>query len=665
MGPVCDDSGLRASFLHPRRLRRPLLLVLAVVAFGGCGDTLNDPAQPPPPEPPPPGGEQPQLPGEPRALVVIDAPERIELNDSITVTVTAWDQSNRVGISEVGFVAIIRDEPLGTERVLTEMSSLAPRPAAQDTTTASFVIRPSWVAEENLPARFQIELYGLAFDSTGACGAALLETPDRVFECVQRAVAGDSVLMGEVRPLPVQVEAVAGRTVPFPSPTFVLGDLQPDTLRGRAYLSNRLANRLHVLQPDAFAWLPDVSVGSEPWGLHLNRTGDTLIVSNSGGTSLSYVTLTGTPREVVARRLQTRNTALFEFEVAARDSARADTLVVDGVRFLDFSDRPQFAAQDGAGLLLYSTRPTVAAPRGTVRIIENRPGWEEPETRILARIPGDLTESVGTIAVLNVDSIVGYESGQVEVWDHRPGFPSQPIRSGIRGPLDALRFLDDSTSSDIEWRLDREWNLSAISFADTTYVAASRDRSYIAFGDGGEPSVGRVLLWETVTGTISSRLTVADLVNNASERVTALELNRDGSLGLARGSFGTYFFSNDLRLRGTVPEITTGGGGVALHPDHPDTPAPVASSPVTLAFTMSGDRSIRIIDTVHYGERGRIRVRDPIRGPLRVTPPFPADNGGQGRNCAGPDCVVAKVFAVTSGGILLYDVRARDIQGLP
>jgi len=663
VGPVCDDSGLRASLLQSGGIRRPLLLVLAVVAFGGCGDTLNDPAEPPPPEPPPPGGEQPQLPGEPRALVVIDAPERIELNDSITVTVTAWDQSNRVGITEVGFAAIIRDEPLGTERVLTGMSSLAPRPAAQDTTTASFVIRPSWVAEENLPARFQIELYGLAFDSTGACGAALLETPDRVFDCVQRAIAGDSVLMGEVRPLPVQVEAVAGRTVPFPSPTFVLGDLQPDTLRGRAYLSNRLANRLHVLQPDAFAWLPDVSVGSEPWGLHLNRTGDTLIVSNSGGTSLSYVTLTGTPREVVARRLQTRNTALFEFDLRPSSGAPPELVVFES-RFLDFSDRPQFAAQDGAGLLLYSTRPTAIAPRGTVRVIENRPGWEEPETRLLARVPGDLARSDNTLVVLNADSIVDYESGYIEVWDHRPGFPSQVIRSGIQPPLAALATMD-STASDIEWRLGWEWNLSAISFADTTYVAASRDRSYIAFGDGGEPSIGRVLLWETSTRTISSRLTVADLVDNASERVTALELNRDGSLGLARGSFGTYFFSNDLRLRGTVPEITTGGGGVALHPDHPDTPAPVASSPVTLAFTMSGDRSIRIIDTVHYGERGRIRVRDSIRGPLRVTPPSPADNGGQGRNCAGPDCVVAKVFAVTSGGILLYDVRARDIQGLP
>lgn len=664
MGSISGSCGARRGRSHPQAVRPPLLLLLALLASLGCGDTLNDPGQTPLVEPDPPGEEQPVVPGEPRARIQVAAPERIERTDSITVTVTAWDQSNRVGITGIGYAAVIRDDPAGTERVFTDLAAPAPRPALHDTTTVSFVIRPSWVTEEALPARFQIEFYGLAIDSTGACTAALPETPDRTFDCVRLSIAGDSVLVGAVGPLPVQVEAVAGRTMPFPSPTFVLGDLQPDTLRGAVYLSNRLANRLHVLRPSTFSWLPDVSVGSEPWGLHLNRTGDTLIVSNSGGTSLSYVTLGGTPREVVAGRLQTRNTALFELGLAARDSARADTLLVDRVRLLDFSDRPQYAAQDASGLLLYATRPTVAAPRGTVRVIENRPGWEEPETRILARVPADLVESDNTLAVLNADSIIGHEDGLVEVWDHRPGFPSQNISSGIQPPLDAVRTMD-GTASDIVWRLHRAWDLSAVSFADTTYVAASRDRSYIAFGDGGEPDVGRVLLWEASTSTISSRLTVADLVNNASERVTALELNRDGSLGLARGSFGTYFFSNDLRLRGTVPEISAGGGGLALHPDHPDTPAPVASSAATLAFTMSGDRSIRILDTVHYGERGRIRVRDPIRGPLRVTPPFPTDNGGQGRNCAGPDCVVVKVFAVTSGGVLLYDVRARDIQGLP
>ncbi len=189
----------------------------------------------------------------------------------------------------------------------------------------------------------------------------------------------------------------------------------------------------------------------------------------------------------------------------------------------------------------------------------------------------------------------------------------------------------------------------------------------MAFGDGGEPQVGKVVMWTSAAAQISSRLTIADLVNNASERVRALHLNRDGSLGMARGAFGSYFFSTDLRLRGTVPELALGGGGGELHPDHPDTPAPTASSPTTVAFTISGDRSIRIVDTVHYTERGRIPIRDDLFGAtLRVIPPLPSDNNGQGRGCGGSSCVVAKVFAVTNGGgVLVVDVRASDISDLP
>ena len=58
--------------------------------------------------------------------------------------------------------------------------------------------------------------------------------------------------------------------------------------------------------------------------------------------------------------------------------------------------------------------------------------------------------------------------------------------------------------------------------------------------------------------------------------------------------------------------------------------------------------------------------RDGIAGPMRVSPPLPSDNGGQGRNCAGPNCVVAKVFAVTdAGGVVVVDIRAADIQNIP
>jgi hypothetical protein len=266
--------------------------------------------------------------------------------------------------------------------------------------------------------------------------------------------------------------------------------------------------------------------------------------------------------------------------------------------------------------------------------------------------------------VLNADSIVPYENGFVEVFDHQPGFPSQIIQSGILKPLDALRFMEADPLSDVEFREGARWQLGAVSFADTTYVATSRDRNWVAFGDGGEPTVGRVVLWHAPAGEISSRLPVADLVNNASERVRSLELNSNGTLGAARGTYGTYFFSRDLRLRGNVPEYVPGGAGAALHPDHPTDPAvpPSGSSSTTLAFTATGDRAIRILDTVHYNERGRILVRDDIVGPLRVTYPFATDNGGQGRSCQGQNCVVLKVFAATAtGGLVVADILASDI----
>ncbi|TVR52373.1 MAG: hypothetical protein EA421_14000 [Gemmatimonadales bacterium] len=210
------------------------------------------------------------------------------------------------------------------------------------------------------------------------------------------------------------------------------------------------------------------------------------------------------------------------------------------------------------------------------------------------------------------------------------------------------------------------WMLSQVSFADTTYVATSRDRGHVAFGDGGLAANARVVIWNAAAGTISNRLRVEDLVNNASERIRALELNRDGSLGIARGAFGTYVFSRNLRLQGSIPESAEGGGGAAFYADHPGQNGLEPSSNQTLAFTVTGDRMIRILDTVHYTERGRIPLRDAITGPMRVTPPLPTDNDGQGRNCSASDCVVAKLFAVTdAGGVVVVDIRSSHIRALP
>jgi hypothetical protein len=266
------------------------------------------------------------------------------------------------------------------------------------------------------------------------------------------------------------------------------------------------------------------------------------------------------------------------------------------------------------------------------------------------------------VIVAHADSIRFFWDGEIQVFDHMPGFPEQVITSAKAPPLVALSQMVANPDSDVEFLVDAQWNLEAVSFSDTTYVASSADRQYVAFGDGGcerEPREDHALARGTATLTAGS---VADLVNNASERVNALELNQNGTLGVARGAFGTYFFSNDLRLRGTVPEV--GPGGRRGLPSV----APGSGASVGALHVDAGLHRFGRSDDPHprHGPlpgAGHIPIRDAIAGPMRVAPPLPSDNNGQGANCTGPDCVVAKLYAVTeAGGIVVVDIRASHIQ---
>ena len=658
-----------------RRARNLLwLAAIPLLSVTACdGDTLYDPREDVDDEEDPVAGPEDPEEMDLSVSVEMDADDRAELTDTLFVQVEGSDQEGEIGITNVGFSVVIRDTEDDEERARTDHETVAA--SAGETASATFPVLPDWLGPDDLPADLRLEVHGWVEADDGECAAAALDGEDEgTSSCTDRTVDGTELVVADTEAEEAELLVVRGRTTSFRSSSVVAGDLQVDTLRERAFVSDRDSNYLHVLDPESFEWQDDVSVGSEPWGLHMNRTGDTLLVANSGGTSISRVALDGEPAEVVPERLQTRNTPLFELH--------DEDIVVNRVDILNFSDRPQFVAQDAEGRVLYSTRPTEQNPQGTIRVIEHEDGWEEPHSQVLYRLPDDLVRASGEedtldvtvtdtlpVAVGNVDSIRGFTDGSIEIFDHPPGHPSETISSGRQLPLDALRFMRDSTDSDIRF-LDPEdhwrsvWMLDNVSFADTTHAATSGDREHVAFGDGGEASVGRVTIWNAEEGTISNRVTVEDLVNNASERVRALELNDDGSLGAARGAFGTYFFSNDLRLRGTAPEMETGGGGVALHPDHPDTPAPSASDETTVAFTMTEDGAVRVLDTVHYTERARIPVRDGLTGPFQVTPPLPSDNDGQGRDCTGDDCVVAKVFAVTGDdGLLVVDVLASDIEG--
>ena len=662
----------------PLRVLGASLLVASVLVSACEGDTLYEPTGPDvtdPTDPTDPGN------GTPGVSVGISLAfgDRIEQTDSLRVSLEAFDPTALSGIQRLGYTLIVTAED-GTRTAVTGEETVSSTVARGDTIRAAFQIAPTWVSAADLPATYQVEAFGYAFNRAGDCSAAVPERPGDNLACRLGEVGGQSYRISDPRPTPRPLLAVAGRTTLFPTSSIVVGDLVVDHGRGNVFLSNRQSNRLHVFRPADFAWTGTVAVGSEPWGLHLNRTGDTLLVANSGGTNISHVALSASGgQEVVSRRLQTRNTALYEIELRDQDApepeegeeAPALPKLVESFQSFDFSDRPQFVAQDAQGRLLYSTRPTAAAPTGTLRWVENQAGWTEPETRIVARVgfnpvreEVDVTREEDYVVVAQADSVIFFTDGEIQVFDHPPGFPEQVISSSKAPPLVALAEIASNPLSDVRYIVDAVWNLEAVSFSDTTYVATAADRSYVAFGDGGAAAnPGKISLWHSGTGTLSSRLSVADLVNNASERVNALELNANGSLGVARGAFGTYFFSNDLRLRGTVPEAGPGGGGAAFHPSHPGSALPAAPSMSTLAFTVSGDREIRILDTVHYLERGRIPIRDAIAGPMRVTPPLASDNGGQGANCTGPTCIIAKLYAVTeAGGVVVVDVRASHVQ---
>src|SRR5690606_38019522 len=147
--------------------------------------------------------------------------------------------------------------------------------------------------------------------------------------------------------------------------------------------------------------------------------------------------------EVVSSRVQTPNSVLFEIHVTRGN----DGLQRPNVTFFDFSDRPQFLAQDAQGRLLYSTRPTSAAQRGTIRIADRQPGWAATEVKLL--LSDRVFESDTTrFAVAHVDSMRAFHfpngDDRIIIYDHAPGFPTQIVSSGLLPVRDALQALTDS-----------------------------------------------------------------------------------------------------------------------------------------------------------------------------------------------------------------------------
>ena len=545
----------------------------------------------------------------PKTTFSMSIPERVEPQDSFSVTVTGVDE-NRVDSVGVTVLAIRRGGPTpDTMRVYVGRGGV---------TSGTFAFA---FADLNLDpyATFEVdfEITAWARDVQGNCGAATRENTPQELACVTRP-AGYRLSTGPGR----LVKVFVARGVTIDRPGVNGGDVVADLVADSSfvYLSNFTRNRVEVLPLGGLAYGTPVAVGSQPWGLAVGRFRDSLYVANSGGTNISVIPLGGPNLfEAQNRRIFTRNERLFGV-VYDVESGEATS-----VSLHDYSDRPQFLAQASNGLLLYSTRPTASARDGTVRIYVPSEVRSEIFTGYLDK------HTAGRALAVNADSAFYLPPGEIKVCPRRrPGDSSDPpcitgFPRDVAEELDSLRALPANASGGVyDTRLDLGADVRDVGFADTTFVAASTDRRYVAVGEGVR-SNARVPLFEAVGDSLVMRGDVRDLISNTAERVIGLGINRDGTLGVARGQ-QAYFFNNELRLQG-VMESGAPTGGVALHPEGGNYPL----GGQRLAFvsgTESGRPYVAVINAFNFCELKRVYTRDPVTGALAVAPRAPVSSTG-------------------------------------
>lgn len=566
----------------------------------------------------------------PRVTMGTAIASRVEQTDSFSVSVTATDE-NRVDSVGVTVFAI-RQRAGGADTLRVYRGAGAGSPA-------TFRFGFQELAIGNDTATVDLRITAWAKDPGGNCATATTPNTPQQLPCVQGS-GGVRVSSG---PGALTVAfAARGLTIDRPNGTDVIADLAADS--SYLYLSNFSRNRVELLPLGGILYGQPVRVGSQPWGLALGRTRDSLYVANSGGTNISVVPLGGPVlAEAEDRRISPPNEILFSIEFTPETGA-ANKVVRH-----DFSDRPQFLAQASNGLLVYSTRPTAAAKDGTVRIFDPR----KPRSEIFI---GYVDRSTANRAVVvNADSAFYVPPARVMVCPRRrQGDTTDPscivgFVGEVADSLTALRSQPPNAQGGrYDARLDVNADIAEVGFADTTFVAASTDRRFVAVGEGVRENA-RIPMFEALGDSLVLRGDVSDLISNTAERVIGLGINRDGSLGVARGN-DSYFFTSRLRLQGTVASGSP-TGGVAMHPENAGYPG----GGQRLSFVSGiedGRPYIDVIDTFNFFRLKRIFTRDPVVGALVVAPRAPGDAAD----------VNLRLYALTSAGVLGLAVTNADLQ---
>jgi len=557
----------------------------------------------------------------PRVTQVI--PLRLETSDSITVIATGD------GIVSLGFLIF---DSVG---VLIKRDSILLPPPPISNATAHIAINMTPADQGR-----RVSIASFAVDQSGTTGYSVRQSTTGSQTNVALAFSDSSLI-------------VFGHTYALPR-SGIVGDIAVDEGLGNVFLSNMSFNRLEVWQVGTGAfYAPGIAVGSAPWGLARAVANDSLLVANSGGTNISKVFIGSANaaliQEDLAARVRTRTAPLFEVTEVINNGR----ININVSNPLLFSNRPQYLGQIANREIYFSTRPTPEATKGMIHWFD--PAQAFPDLRTIVNFKG---ANIPNYLILDSDSIFVRPAlastglpDTLEVWDHPPGttLPSDSVRT-TGGVGSAVQKIQAKVGSDIIAipRVD----VTSIGLTDTTFVAVSADRNWVAFGYGNTSGAGNIFM--ASPGFRSPIFSQTDLTNNAAERIFGLALD---STGITVAGHGTesYFASVDvpfhLRLQGKFATFQK-GAGIAFHPGARGTNTPSAER---VAFVASEDATIEILDIAHYLSVGELPIKTKLYGPLRVSRRFPSD----------PPEVVLKLYGVAATGLVVIDVRATNYTPIP
>ena len=578
----------------------------------------------------------------PPPLVRQTIASRVELTDSVTI------YASGAALTQVGY--IIRDVTNPNTRV--DSGAVTANSSSFGPKGITFNLATQWQGK-------RVSISAFARDSAGNIGwAAPLSVNTPVTDTTK--MARDTALV------------VYGRTYALPATrNGLIADVAVDRARGNVFLSNIGASRLEVWQEASGKFDPTgIFVGSQPWGMTVSRTnGDTMYVANSGGTNLSRVYIgAASPsgmKEDLAHRIDTRISLLYKVSEAIDANTGKVRLTLTGP--ILFSDRPQYIQQAAGanGRIYLSTKPTAASgQRGTIRYLDT--AAPAPDQRfILAFASAGSDPNSYLIANIDAASVTpapanSPASDVLTLCDHASGTTDPQTcassNQGIAATVAALRTAVPQTDVDAQVNLDE----TSLGLTDTTYAAASSNGEWIAFGEGHRSPYSRAFLLRDDGSDpngytyASPSLNIQDLINNASDQIFGLALDKTGqTLGLHGAE--TYFakVSQPFTQRLTGKYTTFGqGGGIAFHPNADGINTPQQDR---LTFVASSNGTIEMVDLAYFTSRGVLATKTNLYGPLRASLPFPGDDPS----------IVLKLFGLSANGLVVIDVTAADIQAGP